>query len=291
MVKYLRSLVLKEENFVSIQPFVKWAGGKRQLMDKLIEFMPKKYGRYYEPFVGGGALLLELTPPKATINDFNKELISVYRCLRDEELFQQFYAFCKEHEEKHCDEYYYTIRNLDRNKEIYSAMTIAERAARCVYLNKACFNGLYRVNGKGQFNVPSGKKDKVRCFDEKNIWSLHKYFSESKLTILNGDFAEAVKDAKAGDFVYFDPPYDVVGEQSFTSYTSNGFGRDEQIRLWNLICELTEKGVLVMTSNANTTFIQELYKEFTIHIVPAKRMINSNAAGRGDVEEVIVTNY
>ena len=143
----------------------------------------------------------------------------------------------------------------------------------------------------GQFNVPSGKKEKVRCFDEENILALHKYFSEVKPTILNGDFAEAVKDAKAGDFVYFDPPYDVVGEQSFTSYTSNGFGPDEQTRLRDLIKELTEKGVYVMASNANTPFIQELYKDFTMHIVPAKRMINSNAAGRGEVEEVIITNY
>ena len=276
---------------MGIQPFVKWAGGKRQLMDKLLEFMPKEYKHYYEPFVGGGALLLELTPESATINDFNKELVSVYRCLGDEELFKSFYVICKEHEKNHCDEYYYKIRNLDRNKESYSEMSIAERAARCVYLNKACFNGLYRVNGKGQFNVPSGKKEKVRCFDEENILALHKYFSETKPTILNGDFAEAVKDAKAGDFIYFDPPYDVVGEQSFTSYTSDGFGPDEQTRLRDLIKELTEKGVYVMASNANTPFIQELYKDFTIHIVPAKRMINSNAAGRGEVEEVIITNY
>lgn len=276
---------------MSLQPFVKWAGGKRQIMDKLLEFKPKKFKHYYEPFVGGGALLLELAPIHATINDSNKELMYVYKCLRNKRLFKKFYELCKAHEENHSEEYYYRIRNLDRKKTAYAKMTMPEKAARCLYLNKACFNGLYRVSAKGFFNVPSAKREKVKCFDEENIQALHKYFNKRKPVLLCKDFAEAVKTAKAGDFVYFDPPYDVVGEQSFTSYTAGGFGRDEQMRLKELVKELTVQGVLVMVSNANTDFIQKLYDEFKINIINAKRMINSKGDCRGNVEEVIITNY
>lgn len=291
MIRYLRTIDLKGRKYMSLQPFVKWAGGKRQIMDKLLEFMPKKYKHYYEPFVGGGALLLELAPIHATINDSNKELIYVYKCLRSKRLFKKMYDICKIHEANHSEEYYYQVRDLDRKKTKFANMTMPEKAARCLYLNKACFNGLFRVSGKGYFNVPSGKKEKVKCFDEENIQALHKYFNKRKPVILNKDFADAVATAKSGDFVYFDPPYDVVGEQSFTSYTAGGFGKDEQIRLRDLIKELTDKGVLVMASNAHTAFIDEIYKDFNIHVINAKRMINSKGDGRGAVEEVVITNY
>ena len=276
---------------MSISPFVKWAGCKRQIMNYLLEYKPKKFKHYFEPFVGGGALLMELEPIHATINDSNKELMYVYKCLRNKRLFKKFYELCKEHEQNHSEEYYYKVRDLDRKKSAYAKMTMSEKAARCVYLNKACFNGLYRVSGKGFFNVPSGKYKTIKCFDEENIQALHKYFHKRKPIILNKDFAEAVKTAKAGDFVYFDPPYDVVGEQSFTSYTTGGFDKKEQERLRDVIKELTEKGVLVMASNANTPFIQELYKDFNVHVIEAKRSINSKGDGRGKVEEVIITNY
>ena len=272
-------------------PFVKWAGGKRQIMNFLLEYKPKKFKHYYEPFVGGGALLLELAPTHATINDSNKELIYVFKCLRNKRLFKKFYEACKEHEANHSEDYYYQIRDLDRKKTAYSKLPMYAKAARCVYLNKACFNGLYRVNGKGQFNVPSGKYEKIKCFDEENIQALHKYFNKRKPVILNKDFAEAVKTAQAGDFVYFDPPYDVVGEQSFTSYTTGGFDKKEQARLRDVFRELTDKGVFVMASNANTEYIQELYKDFNIHVINARRSINSKGDGRGKVEEVIITNY
>ena len=275
----------------TLAPFVKWAGGKRQIMNHLLEFKPNKFKHYYEPFVGGGALLFELAPIRATINDSNKELMYVYKCLRNKRLFKKFYEACKEHEANHSEEYYYKVRDLDRKKSVYAKMTMPEKAARCVYLNKACFNGLYRVSGKGFFNVPSGKYETIRCFDEENIQALHKYFQKRKPVILCKDFAEAVKTAKAGDFVYFDPPYDVVGEQSFTSYTTGGFDKKEQERLRDVVKELTEKGVLVMASNANTSFIQELYKDFNIHVIEARRSINSKGDGRGKVGEVIITNY
>ena len=250
-------------------------------MDKLLEFKPKKFRHYYEPFVGGGALFLELAPIHATINDSNKELIYVYKCLRDKRLFKKFYALCKEHEANHSEEYYYKIRDLDKKKSAYAKMKTYEKAARCIYLNKACFNGLYRVNGKGQFNVPFNGKDKIYCFVEDNIQALHKYFHKRKPVILSKDFADALRTAKAGDFVYIDPPYDVVGEQSFTSYTTGGFDKKE----------LTDRGVLVMASNANTPFIRDLYNGFNIHIIEANRRINSKPDGRGNVEEVIITNY
>ncbi len=273
-----------------LQPVIKWSGSKRTVAAQLREFfLPAN--TYYEPFVGGGAMILELANIHATINDSNRELIYVYKCLRNKKLFKKLYELCKIHEENHSEEYYYKIRDLDRKKTAYANMTMPEKAARCLYLNKACFNGLYRVSGKGFFNVPSAKREKVKCFDEDNIQALHKYFNKRKPVILCKDFAEAVKTAKLGDFVYFDPPYDVVGEQSFTSYTADGFGREEQTRLRNIIRELTDKGVLVMASNANTPFIQGLYKDFNIHVINAKRMINSKGDGRGDVEEVIITNY
>lgn len=275
---------------MNLSPFVKWAGGKRQIMNQLLEYKPKKFKHYFEPFVGGGALFLQLMPNHATINDSNKDLICVYKCLRNNKLFKKFYNACKEHEINHSEGYYYQIRDLDK-KKAYKNYPIYLKAARCIYLNKACFNGLYRVNSKGQFNVPSGKYEKVHCFDDENIKRLHKYFNKRKPIILNKDFEEAVKTAKAGDFVYFDPPYDTLTKQSFTSYTTGGFDKKEQERLRDVVTALTKKGVFVMVSNANTPFINELYKDFNIHVIEAKRSINSKGEGRGKIEELIITNY
>lgn len=271
-------------------PFVKWAGGKRQLLDKINELKPKKFGRYFEPFIGGGALLFDLVPNRFTINDTNKELICIYKCLRNKMMYQKMVMLCDEHEKNHSEEYYYQVRDLDRKRAFKTASSFV-KAARCLYLNKACFNGLYRVNSKGYFNVPFNGKEKVHCFDKDNLESIHKYFIKRKPVILCKDFEKAVATAKKNDFVYFDPPYDVVADQSFTSYTSDGFGKEEQKRLAKVFKELSNKGVFVMLSNANTTFIQELYKDFNIHIVNANRRINSKAEGRGNVEEVIITNY
>ena len=276
---------------MGLQPFVKWAGGKRQIMNELLALKPKTFKRYYEPFVGGGALFLELAPIHATINDSNKELIYVYKCLRNKKLFQKMYDLCKEHEKNHSEDYYYKVRDMDKKKKVYAALPMYVKAARCLYLNKACFNGLYRVNSKGQFNVPFNGKEEINCFVEDNFLELHKYFLKRKPIILNKDYAQAIKTAKTGDFVYFDPPYDVVGDQSFTSYTAGGFDRNEQVRLRDVIQELTDKGVLVMASNANTPFIQDIYKNFNIHVIQARRNINSKGNGRGKVEEVIITNY
>lgn len=283
------SLLLEETK--ALRPFVKWAGGKTQLLDRLHAYMPETYNNYFEPFIGGGSFFLNIAPKKATINDFNAELVCAYKCFQNDELFESLKNELKTHEVNHSEEYYYQIRSMDK-EEGFLTLPIYVRAARMIYLNKSCFNGLYRVNSKGYFNVPSGRKKKVVTFDEDNFNSLREYFRNNDITILNGDFEDAVKNAKTGDFVYFDPPYDVIeNKNSFTSYAKNDFGKDEQIRLAKLYKKLSDKGVLVMLSNHNTAFINELYKDFNIHVVNAKRMINSKADGRGDVEEVIITNY
>ena len=283
--------VKEEVKNLDVHPFVKWAGGKTQLLEVIESHLPETFNRYFEPFVGGGALLFKLQPKAFSINDSNEELICVYKCLENNELFELLKKELLKHEENHSEKYYYQVREMDK-LEGFNKLPIYVRAARMIYLNKACFNGLYRVNSKGYFNVPSGKKKVVNCFDKKTFDNLNLFFKNRKPVITNIDFEDAVKNAKTGDFVYFDPPYDTWEDKnSFTSYDKNAFGKEEQVRLAKVFKELSDKGIYVMLSNHNTKFINELYKGFHITIVPAKRMINSKADGRGEVEEVIVTNY
>lgn len=272
------------------KPFVKWAGGKRQIVDKLLMYAPDEFNTYYEPFVGGGALLFELSPKKAVINDSNKELINVYNVLRNEEKFKKMCSILNTYEKNNSEEFYYELRNKDRNKSSFDRLSDYKRAGRTIYLNKACFNGLYRVNSKNEFNVPFGKKTKVNTYDIGNLITVSNYLTMNDIKILNVDFEDSVKDAQKGDFIYFDPPYD--SETSiFNSYTEDGFGKEEQRRLAKVYKELSNKGCYVMLSNNNTTLIKELYKDFNIHIIEAKRSINSNGKKRVKVEEVIITNY
>ena len=272
------------------KPFVKWAGGKRQIMDKLTKYVPDEFNTYYEPFIGGGALLFELSPKKAVINDSNKELMNVYEVLCDEQKFKKMCSVLNTYEIKHNEEFYYEIRNKDRNKNAYNRLSDYTRAARTIYLNKACFNGLYRVNSKNEFNVPFGKKSKVNTYEGGNLITVSNYLTMNDIKILSIDFEEAVKEAKRGDFVYFDPPYDSE-TSTFNSYTEEGFGKEQQRRLAKVFKELDEKGIYVMLSNHNTTLINELYNGFNIHVIEAKRNINSKGNKRGKVEEVIITNY
>ena len=272
------------------KPFVKWAGGKRQIVDKLLMYAPDEFNTYYEPFVGGGALLFELSPKKAVINDSNKELINVYNVLRNEEKFKKMCSILNTYEKNNSEEFYYELRNKDRNKSSFDRLSDYKRAGRTIYLNKACFNGLYRVNSKNEFNVPFGKKTRINTYDIGNLITVSNYLTMNDIKILNVDFEDSVKDAQKGDFIYFDPPYD--SETSiFNSYTEDGFGKEEQRRLAKVYKELSNKGCYVMLSNNNTTLIKELYKDFNIHIIEAKRSINSNGEKRGKVEEVIITNY
>ena len=272
------------------KPFVKWAGGKRAIIDKLITLSPNNYDTYYEPFVGGGALLFELAPKKAVINDSNTELINVYNCIKDD---NKFISMCNEldkHEINHSEEYYYKIRDLDKDNKKFQKLADHKRAARTIYLNKACFNGLYRVNSKNEFNVPFGKKAKINTYDGINMGILHLFFNLNDITILSVDFEDAVKNAKKGDFIYFDPPYD-SDTSTFTNYTKSGFGKEEQKRLAKVFKELDKKGCYVMLSNYNTTLIKELYKDYNFNYVEIQRNIGAKAKDRGIVEEVIITNF
>ena len=272
------------------KPFVKWAGGKRQILEKLKEHLPEDYDTYYEPFVGGGALLLDLLPEKAVINDSNYELMNVYACIQDEDKLKKMTKELDSYETKHSEEFYFEIRNKDKDKLKFGKMADYKRAARTIYLNKACFNGLYRVNSKNEFNVPFNKKEKVNTYEGSNIEAIHYYLNYRNVTLKSCDFEEAVKDAKKGDFIYFDPPYDSDTE-TFNSYTKDGFGKEEQVRLARVYKELSDKGCYVMLSNHNTKLINELYSNFNIHVIEAKRNINANGKKRGKVEEVIITNY
>ena len=272
------------------KPFVKWAGGKRQIIDKLKKYIPEEYNTYYEPFVGGGALLFELAPKNAVINDFNEELMNVYTCIKDSDKFEKMCKELNHHEAEHSEEYYYKVRNIDRDRKKYDKLVDYKKAARTIYLNKACFNGLYRVNSKNEFNVPFGKKEHVNTYEGQNLGIICGYLNFNNVKILSTDFEDAVKDAKEGDFIYFDPPYD-SDKEIFTSYTNEGFGKEEQERLAKVFKDLDSRGCYVMLSNHNTKLINELYKDYNIHIIEAKRNINSDGKKRGKVEEVIITNY
>lgn len=277
-----------------VRPFLKWAGGKRQLLPEIVKYVPKLTSKhtYYEPFIGGGALLFELQRPKAVINDSNKELINCYKVIKDsldelmEELSKDKYS--------NSETSYYEMRDLDRSMKKYESLSEVEKAARIIYLNKTCYNGLFRVNSQGQFNVPFGRYKNPNFLDDAVLRAVNKYLNSNDITLLNQDFAEAVKDAKRGDFVYFDPPYDPVSETaSFTGYDVNGFNRNEQERLKEEFDALHKKGCKVMLSNSCTDFILDLYKDdqYTIIKVRATRSINSNALKRGMVDEVLVLNY
>ena len=272
------------------KPFVKWAGGKRQILDELKKHVPNEYNTYYEPFIGGGALLFELSPKKAVINDSNKELMNVYDVLCDDKKFKKMCNVLNSYEANHSEEFYYEIRNKDREKMQFNRLADYTRAARTIYLNKACFNGLYRVNSKNEFNVPFGKKTKVNTYDGGNLITVSNYLTMNDVKILSVDFEECVKSAKKGDFVYFDPPYD-SDTNTFNSYTEDGFGKEEQRRLARVFKELDERGVYVMLSNHNTTLVNELYEGYNIYVIEAKRNINSKGNKRGKVEELIITNF
>lgn len=271
------------------QPFLKWAGGKRQLLPEIRKYVPKKINTYYEPFIGAGAVLFDIQPKKAVINDVNKELVNVYNVIKNnvDELIEDL----QKHENE--SEYFYAIRDLDRQPE-YKELSPVERASRIIYLNKTCFNGLFRVNSQGQFNVPFGKYKNPQIVNEIVVRAVHNFFSTNEITILNGDFGTAVETAKKGDFVYFDPPYDPVSDtSSFTGYSLDGFNRDDQIRLRDLCVELDKRGCKFLLSNSATDFIKEIYEEkkFHIEIVSATRNINSVASKRGKIDEVLVMNY
>ncbi|MCI9653615.1 MAG: DNA adenine methylase [Acholeplasmatales bacterium] len=277
-----------------VMPVVKWVGGKRQLFDEIKSCIPKTYKIYYEPFFGGGAVLFALQPKKAVINDLNDSLIKTYKVIKENT--DELIASLSLHE--NTSDYFYEIRNEDLYPETFNLKSDVEVASRLIYLNKTCFNGLFRVNSAGHFNTPFGNYKKPNIVNEPVIRAVSKYFNDNEITILNGDFAIACQGAQKGDFVYLDPPYDPVSDTaSFTGYNAGGFGSEEQIRLRDLCIELDKRGVKFLLSNSATQFIMNLYKsenfknKITIDIVKAKRSINSNGNKRGEVDEVLIRNY
>ena len=275
--------------YYNLQPFTKWTGGKRQLLEELRSYMPETYGRYFEPFVGGGALFFDLAPEQAVINDFNEELINAYRQIKNNPA--ELINLLIKHKENNSKDYYLALRSADRDGRI-SRMTGVERAARILYMLRVDFNGLYRVNSKNQFNVPYGRYKNPKIVDVDLLYQISEYLNENDVEILQTDFAEAVKDAETGDFVYFDPPYIPLNEtSSFTSYTHEGFSYEEQVRLRDTFKELTERGVYAMLSNSSSPLVEELYKDFNIYFVEAQRTNGAKSSSRGKISEIIVTNY
>ena len=272
-----------------MRPFTKWTGGKRKLLPILTELLPDDFNRYYEPFIGGGALLFKLLPHDAVINDFNEELINSYLQIRDNP--NELIDLLAEHRDKNSKDYYLNIRSADRDGRIES-MTDVERAARILYMLRVDFNGLYRVNSKNQFNVPYGRYKNPKILDEDLIYEVSGYLNANNIQILQGDFANAVADAVDGDLVYFDPPYIPLSEtSSFTSYTHEGFSYEDQVRLRNTVRALTRRGVKVILSNSSSPLVEDLYQEFNLHYVDASRTNGAKPTSRGKIKEIIVTNY
>lgn len=271
-----------------VTPVVKWVGGKRQLLEEITQRLPKRVTTYCEPFLGGGAVLFSLQPENAIVNDLNADLMLVYEVIRDD--VELLIAALEQHE--NTAEYFYNIRDLDRDKDVYREMSSVERASRIIYLNKTCYNGLFRVNTSGEFNSPFGHYKNPNIVNAHVLRAVSKYLIANNVQLFHMDFEEVLQQVPKGGFVYLDPPYDPVSDTAnFTGYNRGGFGREEQERLKRCCDELAARGVRFLLSNSATSFIKELYAGYTVEIVHAKRTVNSNASKRGAVEEVLIRNY
>jgi len=272
------------------QPFLKWAGGKRQLIPVIKKYIPQKYTQYYEPFVGAGALLFSLQPANSVINDTNPELVNCYNVIKGDP--DELLALCRRHEKNNSEDYYYRLRSQDRQPS-FKEMSSVERAARIIYLNKTCFNGLFRVNSQGQFNVPYGDYDNPGIADPAVIKAVSVFLNQRSVRIREGDFEDSVSTARKGAFVYFDPPYHPISDtSSFTGYSIDGFGGSEQERLRSICDKLSDRGCNVLVSNSNSQLIRELYSDSRYEIVEvsATRAINSVGSKRGRIGELLIYN-
>jgi DNA adenine methylase len=276
-----------------IKPYLKWAGGKRQLLAEIKKHLPQSINdcTYYEPFVGAGAVFFDLQPQKAIINDFNEQLILTYNVIKEN--VAELIELLKVYKKRNDEEFYYTIRNIDRDSTKFDKLTNTEKAARLIFLNKTCYNGLYRVNSQGLFNVPYGKYKNPAICENIVLQQISNYLNTYEIKILNNDFEDAVSTAGENSFIYFDPPYHSPDKTNFTGYQAGKFGEDEQERLRNVMIKMTNCGVKCLLSNSDTKYIQELYNDdcFDIISVQAKRAINSNISGRGNVNEVLIKNW
>lgn len=265
------------------KPILKWAGGKSGLLTRLIEFFPTHFSRYLEPFLGGGAVFLCVDgSAPCTINDSNVEIVEFYEVVRDrvEDLMGELDGLTA----RYCESFYYETRRSHPQNAI-------QRAARTLFLNKTGFNGLYRMNSRGEFNVPFGKRRKCPAlYDRKNLLEIHRRLQNTE--IANRDFEALVGNAKHGDFVYCDPPYEPLSRtSSFTAYTATGFGEKEQVRLRNACIAAAKRGAFVAISNSSSEKIRSLYSGFHIASIRAKRSINSKGHLRGEIDELVITTY
>jgi len=270
-----------------VPSLIKWAGGKKQLLEQFKQFFPEKIERYFEPFVGGGTVaffLLQNHPEikKIFLSDINEELIITYNSVKNN--IDKLISLLKEYKLKHNKEFYYKIRAKDVKR-----LTPVQIAARFIYLNRTCFNGLYRVNSKGGFNVPIGSYKNPTICNEEDLREISKLLQKDDIIV--AQFYDTVKKAKKGDFIYFDPPYYPIKKDSFTTYTKDNFLEKEQEKLKEVFAELDKKGCRVMLSNSDTPFIRKLYKDYKINTVLATRMINCDGKNRGKINEVVITNY
>lgn len=275
-----------------MEPILKWAGGKRLLLPQILEiinsleFCPGK-NTYFEPFLGGGAVTFGLEYPSCVVSDVNAELINVYKVIKSNP--EELVKLLNIHQKKNSKDYYLKIRQLDR-VDSYSSLNSVERAARVIYMNKTCYNGLYRVNRKGQFNVPYGKQSNPDIVMEDKIITISNYFNNNNIAILNTDYRNAVATATENDLIYFDPPYDYEDENGFTSYVVDGFDRKELQSLKQCCDDLIARGCHVVLSNNDTTYVNNLFcdEQYSIKHINAHRFINRKADGRSEAAEVII---
>lgn len=280
---------------MTAKPFVKWVGGKGKLIPDLENFFPKKFNNYFEPFVGGGALFFYLTQsrsiPSASINDINPKLIITYNEIKNNPkklilLLKKIELKYKKLSQEKQKIFFYEIRGKYNKNNLDKLNTTAY----LIFLNKTCFNGMYRENSKGEYNIPFGDQKNPTICDEENILAVSKCLKNTEITNLS--FEKAVNKCKKGDFVYFDPPYYPINTTSnFTGYSKSTFGQKQQEKLADVFKKLAKRGCFVMLSNSNTTFIKDLYKNFHINYLDAARSINSKGSKRGKIKEIVVTNY
>lgn len=269
------------QSLIQPRPFLKWAGGKGRHISQYAQYFPN-FEIYHEPFLGGGAIFFHLLPRRSILTDINPELVNVYRCIRDQ--VDQVIFHLHEHQKNHCKDYYYAVRsNFELNP--------VERAARLIYLNRTCFNGLYRENSQGRFNVPMGRYKNPTICNPELLYAVSHTLQSTQLAVQT--FETVLGSAQTHqDFVYFDPPYHPISSTScFTAYNRYSFHEADHIRLRDVFTELARRGVKVMLSNSDCLFVRDLYQGFHIHTIHAARAINSNAQKRGKITEVLVTSY
>lgn len=287
--KWKEKEFFEEKKFIkNVKPIIKWVWWKRQLLEQFEEFFPKNFNNYFEPFLGWWAVFFHLQREKSFLSDINEELINLYTIVKNNP--KKLIEFLEKQEIS--KEKFLEIRSWDREKKFKEKFSEIERAGRFIYLNRTCFNGLYRVNSKWEFNVPFWKYKNPDIIQKENILNASRLLNETKAEIKLQSFEKILEKVKKWDFVYLDPPYDVLSESAnFTSYNENWFWKEMQIKLRDFCLELNKKWVFFMLSNHNTDFIREIYKNFRFEIVKAKRNINSKADGRWKIDEIVILNY